>query len=490
MSEPPQIQERENDVSQARRIARNTSFLTIGQIVSYAESFVYVIFVARYLGPPGLGILNFGAALIAVFNILSNFGLQAIVTREVARDTSKASKYAANIIPMELLFCVLTIGLIVAFVNVAGYSPQTLDVVYILSIGMIVSSLSSIFLAIFQAFERLEFQAAVSVITSVVQLCAALTAIQLHLNVVAFALVSILTSGVALVYVYVTCVRRFFVPRLEVDFTFWKSTLTEAWPMAAMAVTIMIYFRIDVVLISLIQGTTPVGYYSIAYNLSEASTVVPVVLIASLFPVLSRLHQDSRTSFQDMCAHAIRYLLYLALPMAFFVTLWARPIVPLLYGARFDPSVLALQILIWAAAIMYITMVIGNAYVAANLQRLNMKLTFVGLAVNIVLNLVLIPRYTYYGASFATVVTEASGLVLDVIILGRYGFSFGLRKTSLPPVLGLGAIAVISALLFFGNAPLALITLVDLAAYGAIIYKLGIDEQDKRIILGLLKRSQ
>jgi O-antigen/teichoic acid export membrane protein len=477
-------------MSQARRIARNTSFLTIGQIISYAESFVYVILVARYLGPPGLGILNFGAALIAVFNILSNFGLTAIVTREIARDKSKASKYAANVIPIELLFCVLTIGLIVVFVNAFGYSQQTIYVVYILSIGMIVSSLSSIFLAIFQAFERLEFQSAVTVITSVVQLCGAVIAIQLHVNVVAFAFVSLLTSGVALAYVYATCVRRFFVPRFEADFTFWKSTLTEAWPMAAMAISIMIYFRIDVVIISVIQGTTAVGFYSIAYTLSEASTVIPSMLVVALFPVLSRLHQASKTSFQDTCAQSMRYLLYLALPMAFFVTLWARPIVPLLYGARFDPSVAALQILIWAAAVMYLTMVLGTAYVAANLQRLNMKLTFIAVAVNIGLNVLLIPKYSYYGASAATVVTEAFGLTLDLVILGRYGYDFRLRRASLPPLFGLSAMVAISALLFLRNVPLALITVIDLAVYSVLIYKLGINEQDKRLILSLLKRQR
>ena len=146
---------------------------------------------------------------------------------------------------------------------------------------------------------------------------------------------------------------RFFVPRLEADFTFWKKALTEAWPMAALAVTVIVLFRIDTVMLSLIQGTTAVGFYSVAYNLSEASLVIPIVFTSSIYPVLSKLHQDSKQSFRETCAQATKYLLYLALPMAFFVTLWAKPIVSLLYGANFDPSVAAVQILIWSAAIMF-----------------------------------------------------------------------------------------------------------------------------------------
>src|SRR5665647_2332768 len=144
----------------------------------------------------------------------------------------------------------------------------------------------------------------------------------------------------------------------------------------------MIYFRIDVVMISVFQDTVAVGFYSVAYTLAEASTIVPSMFLASLFPVLSRLHQSSKTSFRDTCAQSVRYLLYLALPMGFFVTLWAKPIISLLYGATFDPSVAALQILIWAAAIMYVSMVLGTAFVATNLQKLSMKLTFILVAVN------------------------------------------------------------------------------------------------------------
>jgi len=431
-------------MSQARRIARNTSFLTISQIISFGVSAIYVILVARYLGPQGLGILNFAVALTAIFNVLTNFGLPTLITREVARDRSKASKYAANVVPILLLLTLTSVGLIIVLVNALGYSQQTIYVVYILSIGMVVSTLSSVFLAIFQAFEQLEFQSIVTVIGSIVPFCAAVIAILLHMDVIAFALISLLASVVVLAYVYATCVSKFFVPRLEADFTFWKKALTEAWPMAALAVTVIVLFRIDTVMLSLIQGTTAVGFYSVAYNLSEASLVIPIVFTSSIYPVLSKLHRDSKQSFRETCAQATKYLLYLALPMAFFVTLWAKPIVSLLYGANFDPSVAAVQILIWSAAIMFLSFFWGTAYVAANLQKLSLKINLLQTALNISLNVFLIPKYSYIGASFATVVAVAFGFALDSFFLQRNGFALGLRRTSLAPVFGLAGIVAIS----------------------------------------------
>jgi O-antigen/teichoic acid export membrane protein len=481
-------------MSSAKRVARNTSLLTIGQIINYGEGAIYAILVARYLGANGLGILNLGLALTAVFGVLATFGLTMLTTREVAKDRSLASKYVANLIPMQVLLGLATIGLIVVLVNAVGYSQQTIYVVYILSVGIIVSSLSSLLLAVFQAFEQLEFQSAALVITSVVPLCGVVIAIQLHLNVVAFALLSLLAGGtgsvVGLVYVYATCVRRFFVPRLEADFSFWKGILTEAWPMAATGVGVIIFFRIDVVMISVIHGTTAVGFYSVAYTLSEASLVVPTVFITSLFPVLSRLLRDSKHSFRDVCAQAIKYMIYLALPMAFFVTLWAKPIVSLLYGARFDPSVVALQILIWFAALMYVSAILGTALVAANLQKLGLKITIFSAVLNICLNVILIPKYSYFGASFATVGAAAAGLPIQLFFLGRHDFALGFRRASLPPFFGLAVLVAISALLYLSNVPLALITVVGLVLYGAIIHKFGLNEEDRRLILSLLNRSR
>jgi O-antigen/teichoic acid export membrane protein len=477
-------------MSSVKRIARNTSFLTVSQIISFAESFIYIALVARYLGPQGLGDLNFAVALTAIFSVLANFGLTTLTTREVARDKSKASKYAANVIPIQLLFALISVGMIVALVNALGYSQQIIYIVYILSIGMITSTLSTLFLAIFQAFEQLEFQSMVTIITSIVPLCAAMIAILLHLGVIVFALISLLTSALGLGYVYATCVRKFFVPRLEADFTFWRGALAEAWPMAGMAISIMIYFRIDVVMISLIHDTTAVGFYSVAYTLAEASTVVASVLVASLFPILSKMHQDSKQSFRYTCALTMRYLLYLALPIAFFVTLWSMPIILLLYGDKFGPSVAALQILIWAAAIMYITIVLGTASIANNLQKLTLKVTVMSIAVNVCLNVLLIPKFSFLGASFATVVTEAFGLVAGLFFLGRYGYAFGLKRASVPPIFGLAIIGVITALLLLENVPLTLITLIDLVVYGAVIYKFGINDDDKRLILGMLTTSK
>ena len=102
--------------------------------------------------------------------------------------------------------------------------------------------------------------------------------------------------------------------------------------------------------------------------------------------------------------------------------------------------------------------------------------------------MLLIPKCSYFGASFATVVTEAFGLALALFFLGLYGYALGLKRASMPHILGFAIVGVVSALLLFENAPLTLITII--VVYAVVIYEFGIKDDDKRLILGLLKTAR
>ncbi len=457
-------------MSQARRVARNTSFLTIGQVLSYGMNAIYLILLARYLGVDGFGIWNFAVAFTAIFSIFVNFGFSTLVTREVSRDISLANKYLANSIPIQALFGVIAVSISALLVNVLGYSQQTIYVVYILSVGIVVTTVSAQFSSVFQAFEKMGFMALATVVTNLVTLCGAVIGILLHVNVVGIALFYLIANGLALAYSYALCARNFFVPHLGIDLAFWRSTLKEAWPMAALALGVLLYFRIDVIILSLLKGEAAVGFYSVAYNFSEATTVVPSMFIYALFPLLSRLHQDSKQSFTDIGAKSIKYMVYIALPMAFTVTLWATPIITTLFGRAYTGSALALQIIIWSAVAMYISIILGRTFIAANLQRLNVKIVMAAVAFNVTLNVLVIPKYSYFGAAATTVATETFVVFTSLFFLGRYGHKFGLRKISVPPVLGLSLMIIISSILAFYNVHLLLVTGIPLALYAILMY--------------------
>lgn len=477
-------------MSNVRRILKNTSYLLISRLITLAIAPVASVLTVRYLGANGFGILSFAIAFTSIFAVFIEFGLDPLIVREAARDLSLARKYLQNIIVIRLFLGVAVAAIIVILVNLLAYPQQTVYVTYVIAASATLTGIYGAFSAVFQAYEKMEYQAIISVAAALASLVGIVIVVTFNFGVIGIAWIYVLTSALTLMYYWFVYTRQYSLPKPEIDEDFWKSSLKESWPMAAMAISVMIYFRVDVVILSLIKGNVAVGFYSVAYTLSEIATVIPGMFMFAIFPILSRLHQDSKTSVVDACAQSIRYLLYLGLPMAFFVTLWAKPIVTLLYGNAFSESATALQIIIWSAALMYVTMVLSSAGVAVNLQRLFMKITFLQVFFNVILNLLMIPTYSYIGASFTTVATEAFGLLFGLFFMKRYGYDFGVRNSSGPPILGLFVIAVVSVLLYLQHAPLVLISIIDLVIYCAVIYKLGLKERDKRLIVDLLGLSR
>lgn len=476
-----------------QRIAKNAGVLFVSQAISFLLGFLYVMYTARYLKAEGFGILSFALAFTAIFGVFADFGLVRLTVREVARDKSLASKYLANISVMKGILAIITFGLIALVVNLLGYPQHTVKVVYLIALSVILTAFTRMLYSIFQAFEKMEYQSLGQILHGVLMLLGVIVAIKFHLSVIGFAFIYFIASLMVLGYNFIILRWKFtklvstsVTNVLEIDWSFWKQSIKEAWPMGGMAIGIMIYFRTDAVMLSLMKGDTAVGLYSAAYKLSEVSTMIPAMFMASVFPVMAKFHKGARDSFASTYGKSVKYLLYLAVPMALTVTLLARPIVNLIFRNEFSGSVIALQILIWAAAIMYVTMVLGTTIVTANKQILSLKLTIAAAILNIILNLIMIPRYSYVGASATTVATEAFGLLAGIFFLNRYGYKLNITTTCVPPLLGLSAAGIAAIILINLGISVLIISTVAILMYGVIIYKTGIKEDDRQLIKKML----
>lgn len=476
-------------MSTVRRIARNTSVLLTSQVASFVLTFFYMMHIARYLGPASFGILSFALAFTGIFGVFTDFGLSSLTIREVARDRSLAPKYLANIGLMKVALVAITFGLIALTINLLGYSEQTIKVVYLLALSVLITAFTTMFYSIFQAFERMEFQAIGRMLNAALMLGGTIIAIKLGLSVVGFAFLFFIVSLIALGYGFAVMKLKFSNPTsaslakaMEFDWSFWKESIKEVWPMGVMAVCTTIRFRTDTIMLSLMKGDAAVGLYNAAYRLLDISVVIPSMFMASMFPVMSQYYKTSIGSFNRVYEKSFKYLLAVALPMALVVTLLAQPIINLVFGSEFTGSVRALQILIWAGATMYVSMLVGAAFVTANKQMLSMKLTVLSVILNVILNLILISKYGYIGASATTVGGEVFGLFLGIFFLTKYGHGFSTASTWSAPLIGISAAGALVALLTILGVNVLTTALASVILYGVLVYKMGIKEDDKQLI--------
>ena len=265
-----------------QRIAKNTGVLFVSQIVSYILGFFYIMYTARYLGVEGFGILSFALAFAGIFGIFSDLGLRNLTVREVAREKSLAGKYLGNIVVIKIFLGVVTIGLIAITINLLGYPLQTIKIVYLISLSVVFGTFSGMFYSIFQAYEKMEYQSLGQILSSVLMLAGALFAISNKYDIIGFASIYFIVNAIILGYALVVSSLKFVLPKMEFDWGFWKVTIKEALPFGLTGIFVTIYYWIDSVMLSLMQGDEAVGWYNAAYRLIIVLLFIPSIHLGSV----------------------------------------------------------------------------------------------------------------------------------------------------------------------------------------------------------------
>jgi len=276
-----------------QRIAKNIGVLFGAQVIGYILAFLYTIYIARFLGADGFGILSFALSFTAILGILADLGLSTLLVRELARDKSLTNKYIGNITLMKLILAVFTFGMMALIINLLNYPPQIIQVVYFIGLSVILSSFSQMFYSVFQAYEKMEYQSIGNVLNNLLIFVGIFLGIALGFDVVEFSVVYLISSIIILIYSIIICLLKFAPPSIKIEPSFWKLIVIPAIPLSLVALSSTIYFRVDSVLLSLIQGESAVGWYNAAYKLIELLLFVPSVIQwqFSLCSRISILHQ-------------------------------------------------------------------------------------------------------------------------------------------------------------------------------------------------------
>ena len=473
-----------------QRIAKNTGVLLVSQIASYILGFFFVMYTARYLGAGGFGILSFALAFTGIFGVFSDLGLSTLTVREVARDKTLASKYLGNIAVVKIILVVITFGLIAITINLLGYPEQTIKVVYLVALSFIFGAFSNMFNSIFQAYEKMEYVSVGRILSSALMLAGALFAISYGFDVVGFASIYFIVSVIVLGYSFVVCVWKFAKPKIEVDWSFWKPTIKEALPFGLSSIFVTIYYWIDSVMLSLMKGNEVVGWYNAAYRLILIPLFIPSILNVVIFPVMSRFYISSKDSLRFTSERYFKYMAIAGFPIGVGTTLLADRIILLIFGVGYMNSIIALQILIWSSVFIFLSGAFARLLETSNRQITITKITAINASANVVLNLILIPRFSYIGASIATVITEFSALMLGIIACSKIGY-----KISKKDLLGLSKVIIASLLmgiLIIRLKDLNLLFLILLAAvfYFTVLYVLKeFEEEDIKIFQNIIGRS-
>jgi O-antigen/teichoic acid export membrane protein len=411
-----------------QRITKNVGVLFISQMVSYVLGFFTLMYSARYLGVEGFGTLSLALAFTGIFSVFMDLGLSTLTIREVARDKSLAKDYVANITVIKIILAIITFILIFIIVNLVGYDQQTMQVVYIIALYTLFTAFSQLFYAVFQAYEKMEYQSLGTILSSVLLMVGVLLAIYLKFNLINFSLIYLISGASILVYALIIFTQKFSLPKITFNTKQWMDLIKESWPFAITSISINIYTWIDTVIISIIQGSVAVGLYNASYKLVLVLTFIPIIFNYAIFPIMSQYYIDSEKSLKFTFEKFFKIMVLFGVPIGTGTVFIANKVILLVYGQQFLGSVIALQILIWSAVLIFARSPFELLIQSSNKQIIVTKIFILGVLFNIIFNILIIPKYSYVGAGVVTVLTDA--LVLGLLVLALNSLKFSISKNT------------------------------------------------------------
>jgi O-antigen/teichoic acid export membrane protein len=453
-------------------VLKNTFWLVLAEGISRLLEFVLIVYIIKILGAEEFGKFSFSLAFASIFVVLSDFGIADITTREFSRDPKNEKEYS-TIFSSKIL---LSIGaFILMLIGSFLITPDLViqKVIWILAIYILVSDFFFIIYAFLRARQKMEYEAGIKILRALITLtvgffilyrCPSIGNISygyLIANLIALTLVLLL------VYFYIYKIK------LSLDRTVLQKFFKFSWPLGLTAIFGAIFLNMDSVIMGYLGQIAENGWYGAARRIISFTIIPATLVLASFYPVLSKLFEESKEKLQKVWDYYMESMIILAIPITVGGLVFAQKIIDFIYGTDFNPSVLAFKILIFTTGIGFICNPYMIILIVSNHQKKYLLVSLIAVIANIIANIILIPRYSLYGASIASVITNIVILLLGIEFSRRFVaisiFNLKLFKTMI-------VAAISSAVMFIAiTQPLVYnLNILMIVFIGMMVYFLSI----------------
>jgi len=399
-----------------KKYLTNTGWMFAEKFFRLGIAFLVGIYVVRYLGPDNFGILSYAVSFVGLFATISTLGLDSIVVRELVKNPNRRDELLGSVFYLRIIGAAIAITLTIITVFVLQESYFNILLITIIVTSTVFQSLNVIEYY-FQA--RVESKFNVYVQSTSLLLASIIKAFMVLLSapLIYFAIVYVLefvflSAGYFIVYK---------VNHLRIrDWRFKAATavslIKDAWPLIFSGVVIAVYMKIDQVMIKNMLNTTEVGFYAAAVKLAEAWYFIPMAICTSLFPAIINAKQINETVYLNRMQKLYDLLATISIGIAVIITFLSEFIITIIFGARYLPAASVLTIYIWAGVPVFLGVASSQYLINENLTKLAFYRTFVGMIINVILNIFLIPIYGINGSAAATLISYT----LSVFAIGLF----------------------------------------------------------------------
>jgi O-antigen/teichoic acid export membrane protein len=399
------------------KIVDNIGWLFFDKILRMGIGLFVGVWIARYLGPEQFGLLSFATAFVGLFGAIATMGLQGIVVRDIVRDPGGKEETLGTAAVLQFLGGLIAYGLILATIFWLRADDLMAKAIIAILGSMMLFKVSEIAVYWFESQVLSKYTVWMQNGLFLVFAAVKVGLILQNAPLIAFALAMMAEAlVVALLMLLMLGMHGPRLSRLTASFNRTKTLLADSWPLLLSSIAVMIYMKIDQIMLGQMIGDEAVGIYSAAVRVSEVWYFVPMAIVASVFPAILEAKKRSEKQYNDRLQRLYDLMVWLAIAVALPMTFLSTTIVTLLFGDAYAQAGSVLAIHIWAAVFVFLGVASGKWFLAENRQILSLQRTVFGAIANLFLNFILIPKFGVFGAAWATVISYAiAGFFYDLL---------------------------------------------------------------------------
>lgn len=419
-----------------REIVANMGWLLALRVLRTLFALFVMVWIARYLGAGRFGVLQYALAFVGLFSPLAILGLQQILVRDIVSHPDERDEILGTAFFLRLAGGALCMLVVLAAISIVrSDDPQAKAATAIFSLTLLLHSFDAIDLY-FQSQVRSKYSVIARTAGLVLANLLRIAAILTGAGVLAFVwigVIDIVAGAGGLVVMYRRLGLR--LRRWRFSMRRARELLGQSWTLILSGALAVIYFKIDQVMLGEMAGDIEVGIYSTAVRISEVWYFLPSAVTVSVLPALVRSRSRGMELYglrlQQLCDILALMAYAVAVPMTFV----ARPLMLLLYGDEFAGAGSILALHIWAGLFVFLKTALHQWLLIENRLPFLFITNGLGAAMNVVLNLVLIPRYGGMGAAFATVVSYAFASHVAILFYrASWGMGWMMTKALAAPI--------------------------------------------------------
>ena len=391
---------------------KNSILIFLGRASNALFVFLLAWVVSRQLGPALFGIFSFLTTVVISANCFSSLGLDVWMIREITKAPEKAKEYFSAILGLKVVTSLVTIALVFFIFQLADLSKGILNLLGIISISIIFNSISQTLWHYGDCFREFIYHSFLWAASNVIKSLTGIVLVSICQELKVLVIGIVFAEALALALSIYVIQKKYgnFKPQFQL-LSGWN-LLKQSSPIGMGVVFSVLYFRLDTVMLQLMTDERTVGLYNAAYKLFELVLVLPHSLMIVLFPGLVDEFHSQKEKFKVSLKKVL--VVYVGVGSIFSLPFfyYSFEVVDLIYGAYFLPSGEILKILATAMVLSFLIFLLSNVLIVSGQEQKNARILVGATLLNLILNLIWIPKYGAIGAAWSTVACEMALIIV------------------------------------------------------------------------------